>query len=242
MVRRCALTLALISALLSAQSAVDSSALISDAVSTSFNGRSVTDVRMEGTVITHFGVDDEGTFIFEATKTGRSKMSMNLVKLTRTETKTGVDEAAACWWSDSDGRTSDSSTHNCWSPGNWLFPILTFAEHKTNLSIGRSEKSNTVVFAVNLQSKSSKTTNTVARLSRAEIEFDPATRLPLALRYNTHPEDDYSTDIPVEVTFSKYQPFEGVQLPTHIVKTMNGSTVLELSVTAVSFNTGTKAQ
>jgi len=212
------------------------------ALSTTFGTKPVADVRIEGNAVAHFGVDDTGSFIFEGTSAGRSKLVLGMSKNVRTELMAGAEEPAACSWSTTDGEKSPESSHNCWVPGNSLFPLLTFADTKTTWSIAAGSKSGTVSFTRNLGSKSTKTNQAVSRLSYSEIEFDPMTRLPTILRFTTHPEDDYGTDIPVEIRFSDYKPFDGVQVPTRIVKTMNGSTVLELTVSNVTFNTGTKAQ
>lgn len=71
--------------------------------------------------------------------------------------------------------------------------------------------------------------------------LDPATLLPLAISFNTHPDDNALRDIPVEIRFSDYRLVNGVQVPFHIQKFLNGSLSLDVQVQNVVINSGLSA-
>ena len=75
-------------------------------------------------------------------------------------------------------------------------------------------------------------------LSATDLYLDSASLLPLAIRFNVHPDDDFGLDIPVEVDFSNYQAINGVQVPLHIQKFLQGTLVMDINLTSATFNSG----
>jgi hypothetical protein len=78
----------------------------------------------------------------------------------------------------------------------------------------------------------------VQNLSTVDIFLDASSSLPLALRFNTHPDDDDMTNILVEIIFSNYQSFNGVQVPMHVQKLIFGALALDLTFNRATVNTG----
>ncbi len=79
------------------------------------------------------------------------------------------------------------------------------------------------------------------KLSQMEIYLDPTTLLPLSLAFNVHPDGDANTNIPIEIRYSNYQAVNGVQVPFHIQRFINGTLFLDLTVQSVTINSGISA-
>jgi hypothetical protein len=75
-------------------------------------------------------------------------------------------------------------------------------------------------------------------LSVADYYFDEKTLLPVALTYNTHPDDNAAVDIPVEIQFSDYRTVGTSQVPFGVQHFLNNVLFLDLQIQTVSFNTG----
>ncbi len=75
-------------------------------------------------------------------------------------------------------------------------------------------------------------------LSLVDVFFDASTHLPQAVVYNTHPDNDYGRDIPVEIRLSDYRNVNGVMVPFHIQRSMQGVPNLDLTVTTATINGG----
>jgi len=71
-----------------------------------------------------------------------------------------------------------------------------------------------------------------------DFYLDAASSLPTALVFNDHPDKDALVNIPVEIDFSDYQQISGMQVPMHIQKLMNGTLLLDITLTGAVFNTG----
>jgi hypothetical protein len=78
----------------------------------------------------------------------------------------------------------------------------------------------------------------ITHLSGTEVYLDANSFLPIAFAFNTHPDTDASIDIPVEVEFSDYRPVNGVEVPFHIQKFLQGELVLDFAATNAALNTG----
>jgi hypothetical protein len=78
----------------------------------------------------------------------------------------------------------------------------------------------------------------IAHLSAMDWYLDSATSLPVAVRFTTHPPNDYSLDLSVEVRFSNYQQTNGILVPLHVQKFLNGGLVLDLTFTSATLNSG----
>jgi hypothetical protein len=76
------------------------------------------------------------------------------------------------------------------------------------------------------------------QLSGMDFYLDAATLLPLTLTFNVHPDDDASTNIPVEIDFSKYQSVDGVQVAYHVQKFFRGGLMIDFNATSVAVNSG----
>lgn len=74
--------------------------------------------------------------------------------------------------------------------------------------------------------------------STTDFYLDSDFLLPVAIVFNTHPDDDATANIAVEIDFSNYRAVSGVQLPMHIQKFVQGTLAVDFTVTTAVFNTG----
>ncbi len=76
------------------------------------------------------------------------------------------------------------------------------------------------------------------RLSTQDFYLDLNTGLPDATAFKAHPDSDLNVDIDTEIIFADYQTISGVLVPSHFQRTVNGSVVLDATVTSVAENQG----
>ena len=139
------------------------------------------------------------------------------------------------------------AAHNCRVGEIWFFPALSFA---TKLS-----DPNLVVAYVDAETKNGVSvqhlkysllmptlpagpSSVYSQLSTTHVYLNSSSHLPIAIAFNVHPDNNMLVDIPVEVDFSDYQTVEGVQVPFHIQKYLNGSLLLDLTVQNAVVNSG----
>jgi hypothetical protein len=86
---------------------------------------------------------------------------------------------------------------------------------------------------------SSSTLNfTIQQLSGMDFYLDTATHLPVATVFNSRPGNAANSHIAVEIHFRNYQPIDGVQVPMHIQRFVQGTLLADISLDTASFNTG----
>ena len=75
-------------------------------------------------------------------------------------------------------------------------------------------------------------------LSSIQIYLDAASLLPVEFAFNSHTDADATYDIPIQVFFSNYQSFQGIQIPTHIQKFVTGTLAFDIAVKTANVNSG----
>jgi len=71
-----------------------------------------------------------------------------------------------------------------------------------------------------------------------DFYLDATTFLPVAITYNVHPDNSWTTNLPIEVDFANYQNFGRVTVPTHIQRYQQGVLMVDLTISGAAFNTG----
>ncbi len=211
-------------------------------------GVSVSDVTLNATVISILGSDNEtGTGTFQAKGTEESRVDLNLGGGTRTDVRSTANGMPVAAWSKNDSVTPTAyPQHNNWTDAVWFFPPLSSLTQTTNLSfsfsyIGLEQHGGMTVQHIHVfqtTPTAGKDLFTAKRLSSMDFYLDPVSYLPLAISFNTHADNDLTIDIPVEIRFAKYQVVNGIQVPFHVQKMLNGGVVLDITVTSAALNSG----
>jgi hypothetical protein len=207
----------------------------------------VSDVIVQATASYIAGSDEEtGTATLTALGNQQSLVQLNLSGGSRQEIRNGPAGA----WSGPDGTAHSMANHNCFTDASWFFPTLTLeaiasdpqtsvAYLGTDTSKGRALLHLQVTRSPSGQAAS--VTALILGLSTMDIYFDPQSFLPLVLDFNVHPDVDAGTNIPVEIQFGDFQTMGGVLVPLQIQKYLQGSLLLNLSVSNASINSGVSA-
>jgi len=204
----------------------------------------VHDVIMEATANYIAGSDEEsGTATLTARGNQQSSVQLNLDGGTRQEIRNGPAGA----WSGPDGTAHSTATHNCWTDASWFFPALTLeavaSDPQTAISyLGPDTSKGEPLLHLRLMRapprQSAGVTIHTLGLSAMDIYLDPNSFLPMVIDFDTHPDIDANTTIPVEILFGNFQRNSGGLVPLHIQKHLQGTLLLDLVVTNVALNAG----
>ncbi|MBV8205846.1 MAG: hypothetical protein JO041_03560 [Acidobacteria bacterium] len=148
--------------------------------------------------------------------------------------------------SDSTGAMHILPPHNCWMPAAWFSPAAVIqvisGSAFTLTDVGQELHEGAVVDHVQAQITSSgqrpRVAAVIQKLSTTDVFFDPESHLPVAIAFNTHPADDLTRDIPVEVRFSDYRTVNGIKVPFHIQRFLSGTLQLDVTVSSAAINSG----
>jgi len=209
----------------------------------------VTDVTLSGTAETIAGSDDEtGSVVLKATAGGQSRVDLSLSGGVRSEVRS-VDGSGSPvgLWSGPDGVQHAISYHNLFTDPSWFFPALT-VRRLVNITgligsyVGLENLNGQSVQHISFAkppdaASAGPNAPVIQHLTQIDLYLDPTTLLPVALSFPTHPDNNELLDIPVQIQFSAYQNINGVQIPFHIQKYLNGSLALDLQVQAATLNT-----
>jgi hypothetical protein len=218
--------------------------LISSSLKALTGQATVNDVIVQATAAYVAGSDEEnGAATLTALGNQQSLLQLNLSGGPRQEIRNGPAGA----WSGPDGTAHSMAIHNCWTDGSWFLPTLTLEAVLADpqLAVAYLGPDTTkgrpllhLQVARVLPGQSASVTALILRLSAMDIYFDPQSFLPLVLDFNTHPDSDAGTNLPVEIQFGNFQNTSGALVPFHIQKYLQGTLTLDLVVTNVSINSG----
>jgi hypothetical protein len=208
-------------------------------------GKQIFDVTLSGRVTWTVGKESEtGTVTLWALGTGASRVDLALSSGNRKEIRYSSTETDRDPWRNLTAGTELSSPHNCLTDPVWFFPALGSLSARPNvvLSYGGWETRNGSI-AQHIRSyvytpSSSTLSSAARRLSGMDFYLDSATHLPVATVFNTHPDNAANSNIAVEIDFRNYQQIDGVQVPMHIRRFVQGGLLADISLDAASFNTG----
>jgi hypothetical protein len=205
-------------------------------------GKPIQDIKLQAQATRTAGSDaDAGLAVLEAAAYDKSNINLSLTSGPRLETRNG----AGGMWSAADARNQAVAVHNTWTTAAWFAPVLVVQSWTEDSSFslayaGVEDRDGTEVHHIRA-SRSVPGSATIAALSATDVYLDSQSLLPVALTFNTHPDNDLSLDLPVEVTFASYQLSNGILAPTRIQQFLQNSLLLDLFVTATSANTGLAA-
>jgi hypothetical protein len=207
----------------------------------------VNDVTLIGTATRTAGSDIEnGNITLKALGTAYSRYDLNATGGTRSDVRNLTSSGAPQgYWTGPDGSTHAQSMHNCATDSAWFAPHLSILSQLSNPNlvvsyVGRETKAGVAVqhlhFAVQHASVDPK--GLFQSLSSEDVYLDAVSLLPVAIAFNTHPDNDAGRNIPVEIQFSNYRSVSGAQIPFHVQKFLNGTLFLDLDVQSAVLNSG----
>jgi hypothetical protein len=218
--------------------------LIASSLKALTGGVAVNDVILQASAAYVAGSDEEsGTATLTAGGNQQSLVQLNLSLGSRQEIRNGPAGA----WSGPDATAHSMATHNCWTDASWFFPTLTLeavaADPQTAVSyLGTDTSKGRPLLHLQVTrapaGQLADVTALILRLGTMDIYFDPQSFLPLVLDFETHPDTDANTNVPVEIQFGNFQSISGGLVPFRIQKYLQGSLLLDLVVTNVSINSG----
>ena len=136
---------------------------------------------------------------------------------------------------------------NCLQPAVWFLPALSLqpalassAMNAVDLGTGAVGSSSNSYRHV--QSKLSpsnlptKMAKSLTQRSTTDLGMDPKSLLPAVLTYSVHPDNGANVQIAIEVRYSDYRAINGVMIPFHIERLVNGTLQLDILVSSVQVN------
>jgi hypothetical protein len=193
------------------------------------------------------GSDEEsGTAMLQVKGSQEGRTVLSLTSGQRQEIRNALQGPEGAW-TGPDGTWYASALHNCWTDASWFFPAFTLqtALNDPTVSLiyvgpdsfGGGAAIHLILYRT-VSGSAPTTIKLIQRISTVHVFLDGTSGLPVGLRFTTHPDDNALLDIPVEIHFSNYKAVSGVQVPFHIQKFLQGTPLLDLSVTAVQINSG----
>jgi len=205
-------------------------------------GATISDVTLSANVIsTVSATSDTGTGTLRAKGNAESRVDLNLTAGTTSDVRNATNGLPSGAWAKNSSNATGYAQHNCWTDASWFFPALSSLAQTGNKSfvfryIGQEVHRG--VSTQHIQIFQNLTSFAVAQqLSASDFYLDPVSFLPLAMSFNSHPDNDINSNIPTEILFANYQGINNVKVPFHIQKVFNGTLNLDLTVTNVVFNT-----
>ena len=216
----------------------------SQSIATLSGGVTVSDVTLTGNVTRIAGSEtDTGTATLLAKGTTESRVDLQLTGGNRSDILNGSGGFPQGSWIGSDGISNSYAAHNCWTDSSWFFPALSSL-------VAVSSNPNVVLSYVGQESSNGTAVQHLQsyvyvadqsffqQISTMDFYLDSTSLFPVTAKFNIHPDNDGSTNIPVEIDFSNYQPVGGVRVPFHIQKLVQGSLVLDVTISSAVFNSG----
>lgn len=205
-------------------------------------GNPVNSVTESGSVTRTLGGDQEaGSITLQSSGIMTNQISISTSVGTRSETRTWQNNYPAGSWTGLDGTHHPMRLHNCWSDAVWFFPALSLLADYADpnlvfTDLGPQQYQGGTVERIQVYRTASglspEELRRLARLSTVYYYLDSQTALPVAIAFNTHADSDLNVDIPVMIVFSNYQSIGGIQVPFQIVKSFNGTPMLQISITS----------
>ncbi len=187
--------------------------------------------------------EDTGPFTAHCSIDGASNLSLQFAAHPRSENRQESESIPSGYWVDEFGHHHPMASHNLYTPESWFCPavVLLRVLQTNNVDIevvGEESKNGRTVAHFTMEALPVGTgpaEKLRVHLSHLDIYIDPSTSRPESLEFNIHPDNDASTDIPVEIRFSGYAQSDGVWFPSEIQQYINNSLALDLTVQTTDF-------
>ncbi len=216
--------------------------LLTQSLAAMTKGQAVQDIKLQAQVTRTAGSEtDTGSAVLEAAACDKSNINLAFTSGPRAETRNGPGGV----WSAADAQNHAIPLHNTWTAAAWFAPALVAQSWIQDSSFslayaGLEDRDGSKVHHIHALHNVSGGADSAA-LSAMDLYLDSQSLLPLALAFNTHPDNDLAVNLPVQVTFGSYQTFSGLLAPSRIQSFLQNSLLLDISVTAAGANNGLAA-
>jgi hypothetical protein len=210
----------------------------------------LSDVTLSGTARRIAGSDDEtGTGVVKALARAGSRIDLSLPSGTRSELRNISGAEPAGSWSGTNGVSHPISNHNLFTDPGW-FPAFTLvsmlsAPNAVITYVGQESRDGQSVIHITaarqFPGRTASGASIMQHLSETQVLLGASTLLPVAIVFNTHPDNNALLDIPMEIRFSDYRSVNGAQIPFHVQEFINNSLALDLQFESVVLNSGITA-
>lgn len=206
-------------------------------------GGTITDVTLNANVTSFLSSsNDTGTGIFLAKGTMESRLDLTLGSGSLTEVRNVLNGGPAGAWSRNGNAATAQAPPNTLTDAAWFFPAFSCLTQSATQTfvftyIGQEQHGGVTTQHIRV-ALAAQTGALNPQLGLTDFYLDPVSLLPLAVDFSIHPDNDANTNIPVEILFDNYQVVNGIQVPFHFQKTVNGGVILDVTVTSTLFNTG----
>lgn len=78
--------------------------------------------------------------------------------------------------------------------------------------------------------------NDLVERSTSDLGLDPTSFLPAVLAYSVHPDNGAAMPVLIEIRYGNYQSTNGVQIPFHIQRYVNGTLELDILLSSAQIN------
>jgi hypothetical protein len=165
----------------------------------------------------------------------------------RIESEAGTGTNASCEWTGANGVANAIDPGNCWRPALWFLPDLSLQSsllpsYLVVSDLGTSPVGQGSALYRHLQCEllfsnlSGDFVTYMATRSTSDLGLDPVSLLPAVLAYSVLPDNGEPTPIAMEIRYSQYQLVQGVEIPFHIQRYVNGSLQLDILVNSAQIN------
>lgn len=225
-------------------------ALLQKSLAAVTGAQPITDVTLAGTARRIAGSDDEsGSATVRALAGTGARIDLSLSSGPRSELRNTSSAEPVGAWSGPDGLSHPISNHNLLTDPGW-FPAFALSSLLSAPNVVISyvgpethdgQPAIHITTSHQFSSHSAKIASLMQHLTQTEIFLDPNTNLPIALGFNTHPDNDAGLDLRVEIRFSDYRPVNGAQIPFRVQKFLNNTFILDLEFQSAALNSGVSA-
>ena len=212
-------------------------------------GQIVQSVQLSGNATWYGGsTEDSGVVTLSATANGSSQLQLSLASLgQRTESQTGTGPGASCQWTGNDGVQHSVDLGNCWRPDLWFLPAMSLQPSLLPTYLGTSDLGLSAVGSegnsyrhvqnqLAFSSLSTDISNDLVERSTSDLGLDPTSFLPAVLAYSVHPDNGAAMPVLIEIRYGNYQSTNGVQIPFHIQRYVNGTLELDILLSSAQIN------
>ncbi len=209
-------------------------------------GNPVNSVTESGTVTRTSGGDQEqGSITLQSSGLMTNQLSISTTAGIRSETRGWQSGAPSGSWTGLDGVQHPMAQHNCWTDAVWFFPALSLLADYADpnlvfTDLGQEQYQGGSVEHIQIyrtaQGLGQDDLHLLARMSTVDYYLDSQTALPVATAFLSHADGDLTLDIPVMIVFTGYRPVNGIQVPFQLIRSVNGTRMLQISITSAQPN------